>query len=134
MDLKDFTSQQCQVLLDLAVLGMYADGHLSAAEDERVQRLLTAMGITTEYERAAQYDAAVARVSRHSAKPETVGSHARTLEAHFTTPEQRRFVHGILRDLVASDGRVSPQESTFLSALRQALGISVEEPPPSLNG
>jgi uncharacterized tellurite resistance protein B-like protein len=120
MDLKEFNNPQRQALLELAVLGMYADGHLSAAEDERVQRLLTAMGFSSDYESAAQYDAAVARVSRHSITVDATAAHARTLAQNFTTPEQRRFVHTILRDLVASDGRISPQESTFLSALREA--------------
>jgi hypothetical protein len=42
MHLSDFTDEQGQALLVLATLAMYAGGHLAAAEDERVQRLLAA--------------------------------------------------------------------------------------------
>ena len=79
MDLKTFTDAQRQALLDLAVLAMYADGHLSTAEHERVERLLTGMGLTSDYERAALYDASVSRVSRHSGTLEAVRAHARKL-------------------------------------------------------
>jgi uncharacterized tellurite resistance protein B-like protein len=123
MDLADFSASQREALLDLAVLGMYADGHLAAAEDERVGRLLDGMGFATDYERARQYDAAVARVSRHSGKPEALQEKARSLAQSFTTAEQRRFVHNILRDLVASDGGISPAESQFLSAVRESLQV-----------
>jgi hypothetical protein len=123
MDLKDFSQEQRLALLELAVLGMYADGHLSAAEDERVQRLLTASGLTTDFERAAHYDAAVARVSRHLGSSDALAAHGRSLADKFTSLEQRRFVHRIIRDLVASDGRVVPPESAFLSALRDAFQI-----------
>ena len=36
MDLKKLTKRQQEALLDLAMLAMYADGHLSFNEDERV--------------------------------------------------------------------------------------------------
>jgi len=34
MNLKDFTEQQRQAVLDLAMLAMYADGHLASAEGD----------------------------------------------------------------------------------------------------
>ena len=125
MDLVDFNDAQRQALLDLAVLGMYADGHLTAAEDERVGRLLTGMGFgpDTDYERARQYDASVGRVSRYAGKPQEIQEHVRTLGLNFTTPEQRRFVHNILHDLVAADGGITPPESVFLAAVRESLQI-----------
>ena len=77
MDLKKLTKRQQEALLDLAMLAMYADGHLSFSEDERVLRLLGAMGFDTEYDRGRQFDASVSRVSRHSVTAEAARAHAR---------------------------------------------------------
>jgi len=121
MNLKTFNDKQRQALLDLVMLAMYADGHLGATEDDRVVRLLTAMGFTTEYDRGKHFDASVSRVSRHSATAAGARTHAAALAKSFTTPEQRREVQGVLQDMVGSDEEVSAQESSFLSAVRDAL-------------
>jgi hypothetical protein len=123
MDLKLFTEPQRQAVLDLAVLAMYVDAHLSTAEHERVERLIAAMGLGSEWERSVQYDAAVARVSRHAGSVETARAHAQTLAPIFTDTEQRKMVHGLLHDLVASDGQLSPQESLFMAGVREALQL-----------
>ena len=68
-----------------------------------MERLLTGMGLTSDYERAALYDASVSRVIRHSGTADAVRTHARKLAEAFDAPEQRKTVHGILHDLVASD-------------------------------
>jgi hypothetical protein len=120
MNLKDFNDSQRRALLDLAMLAMYADGHLAAAEDERVHRLLSAMGFTEEFEHNRQYDAAVARVSRHSETAAAARDHAVTLAKTFTTPAQRKRVHEILDDLLTSDSKVAPQESGYLAVIREA--------------
>jgi len=44
IDLTGFSTTQKQALFDLLILAMYADGHLSSAEDEQLQKLLAAMG------------------------------------------------------------------------------------------
>jgi tellurite resistance protein TerB len=121
MDLKKFNDRQKQALLDLAMLAMYADGHLTFSEDERVLRLLTAMGFTAEYDRERHFDASVSRVSRHSTTSAAARAHAATLAKAFTTPEQHQQVQAILNDVVSSDRNVSPQESKFLSAVKEAL-------------
>ncbi|MEK7676270.1 MAG: hypothetical protein AAB676_10610 [Verrucomicrobiota bacterium] len=120
MNLKEFTDQQREALLDLAMLAMYADGHLASVEDDRVHKLLTAMGFTTEFDRGKHYDAAVSRVSRHSQTAEAARAHTATLAQTFTTREDRRRVHDVLEDLLASDSRVAPQESDYLAVVREA--------------
>ena len=60
-----------------------------------MERLLTGMGLTSDYERAALYDASVSRVSRHSGTADAVRIHARKLAEAFDAPEQRKTVHGI---------------------------------------
>jgi uncharacterized tellurite resistance protein B-like protein len=121
MNIKDFTEQQRQAVLDLATLAMYADGHLATAEDDRVLRLLGTMGFTTDYDRGKQYDAAITRVSRHSATAESARNYAATQAQAFSTREQRRAVQELLNTIVTSDGQVSPQENSFLAAVREVL-------------
>jgi len=121
MNVKDFNEGQRQALLDLATLAMYADGKLTAAEDARLERLLTAMGFTTEYDRNKHYDASVSRVSRHSATAAAARKHAAELAKSFSTKEQRRQAHDIMNDLMSSDGTVEPNESKLLAAVKEAL-------------
>jgi uncharacterized tellurite resistance protein B-like protein len=121
MNIKGLTEQQKQGLLDLVMLAMYADGHLAAAEDERVLRLVDSMGLTTEYERGQCYDAAVTRVSRHSQTAEKARAYAHAQAQAFTTPEERRFVVQTLDDIVTSDSHVSEGESNFLALVREVL-------------
>jgi uncharacterized tellurite resistance protein B-like protein len=121
IDLKDFTEDQRQALLDLAMLAMYADGHLATVEDERVRRLLEAMPFSSEDERNRHYDASVARVSGYSMTAESAGTMAATLAERFANREQRQAVHGLLVDLVMSDSCVSPQEGSFISVVRAVL-------------
>lgn len=121
MNIKDFTEAQKQALLDLTMLAMYADGHLAKAEDARVHRLLEGLGHATEYDRDQQYDAAISRVSQHAQTAKAAQEQTVQLAKAFTTPQERLKVHDLLGELVTSDGRVSLQESEFLSVVRDAL-------------
>ncbi len=123
MNVTGFTEPQLQALLDLALLAMYSDGHLALVEDERIQRLLTAMGFSTDFDRGRQYDAAVSRVSRRTSDLAAARSLARELSQTFSTPDHRRRVHLILDDLVASDNRVAPQEGAFIAVVQEALRL-----------
>ena len=92
-------------------------------EDERVLRLLGAMGYETDYDRNRYYDAAVTRVSRHSQNAESARAYAETQSHVFASRDQRRIVEGVLDDIVTSDTHVSLQEASFLSVVREALQI-----------
>jgi len=121
MNLKNFTEQQQQALLDLATLAMYADGHQAASEDDRIARVLTAMGFTTEYDRGKHFDASISRISRHSNTAAAARAHAVTLTQNFKTRDERKQVLNLLEDLLGSDSKVTPQENNFLSVVRKAL-------------
>ena len=62
MDLNAFNPRERQALLDIFVLGMYADGHLASAEDAQARRLLAAMGHETLDDRNRELDAAITRI------------------------------------------------------------------------
>ena len=118
MDLKEFNSQQQKALLDLLVLGMYADGYLARAEDARVELLLRAMGCKYNYEYQREFDASVTRISHCNQTPEASLACATALAQQFSGPEQRKKVYSLLSDLMASDKPVSEKETRFLSVVR----------------
>jgi len=121
MNLTGYTDAQRQALLDLTMLAAYADGHLASVEDERIGRLLTALGCDTDYDRAKHYDASVSRISRHSATADTARGHAMQLARQFTSPEHRHQVLAVLDDLVTSDHSIAAKECGFLEVVREAL-------------
>lgn len=121
MNLTGFTSSQSTALLDLAMLAMYADDNLAAVEDERIGRLLAALGCASDYDRAKQYDASVARVSRHSTTRDAARAYANQQASQFTTPEHRKVVISVLDDMVTSDRNIAAKEGSFLDAVREAL-------------
>ena len=121
MDLHNFTEPQRQSLLDLAALAMYSDGHLAQAEDERVVKLLSAFGLTTESDRNNYFDASISRIRGHLTTSAGVRAHAISLAQNFSSSDQRHQVSEFLGDLVASDNKVSPQETGFIDVVEEAL-------------
>lgn len=119
MNFTEFTEPQRQALLDLMVLGMYADSRLTSAEDERVHRLLATMGFESEYDRDKQLDASITRIRQHAQTLELARAHATLLSQNFTTSEQRREVYKLLDDLMASDNQIVPQESQILAVVKE---------------
>jgi uncharacterized tellurite resistance protein B-like protein len=123
MDLKALTDPQKHALVDLAMLAMHADEQLAPVEDERIHRLLGAMGFSLEYERSKEYNASATRIQGHAGTEEKARAHAAELAKAFSTRDERLNVREILTDLVISDRRISPNESRFLSLVHQALQI-----------
>src|SRR5438045_1678609 len=123
MEIARLTEQQRQALVDLLILAMYADGHLDLGEDARLERLLTAMGFETEYDRDRQMDDSITRLREYSKNPQVARERAVQLAQSFTDPEQCRGVYQLLEQQVNSDTRVVPAEHEFLSAIRAALQV-----------
>ncbi len=121
MSIANFSAEQRQALLDLLVLGMYADRHLALAEDARVHRLLSLMDIGSGSERQRQFDAAVARVREHTETPEAGAAQAVILGQAFTSRESRNVAYNLLEELMGSDRRISPEEARFLSVVKYLL-------------
>ena len=123
INISDFSEVQREALLDLLVLSMYLDRHLGSGEDERVKRLLVAMGCETPYDRQRQFDAAVTRVRQYAESHDVARARAAKLGRVFTRREQCRQVCALLEDLVSCDGDVTPDEKRFLDELRDAFQV-----------
>ena len=118
IDLTEFSEPQQQALLDLLILSMYADGHLSTDKDEQLQKLLAAMGFTEESARQREFDAAVTRIrpfiqSIHKAK-----TLALSLADAFTVRSQQKQVFAAVEEIMTFDQHVSNWENTLLMELR----------------
>jgi hypothetical protein len=123
MEISRLTDPQRQALLDLLILAMYADGYLDLGEDARLQRLLEAMGVQTEYDRDRVLDDSITRLREYSKNPQVARARAVELAKSFTDPEQCRGVYQLIEQQVNSDTSVVPAEHEFLSAMRQALSL-----------
>jgi uncharacterized tellurite resistance protein B-like protein len=119
MEIARLTQEQREALVDLLVLAMYADGHLDLVEDARLNRLLTAMGFETDYDRQRKLDDAITRLREYSQNAELARKHAAQLASHFTDSEQRRGVFQLLEQQISSDNNVVPAEHQFLSTIRE---------------
>lgn len=119
MNLKDFSPLQQQALLDLAVLAMYADGHLASVEDDRLSRLLAAYGQRSEYDRNQAFDAAVARVRPHLGSAEKMRVYIVKQADLFGTSALRQTVVDILDDLLASDNQVTEAENRCAAVIHE---------------
>jgi len=123
MKTTELTAEQRQRLMDLLILGMYADRKLASAEDACVQRLLASFHFASDFERDSFADAAFTRTTRHIGSPEAVRSYVDELAARFSATELRQNVYDRLNELLTSDGRVTTEESQLLAAVKTAFRL-----------
>ena len=115
--LTGFSAAQQRALLELLVLAMYADGHLTTIEDEQLHKLLTAFGHTEEFDRQREFDAAVTRMRPFAQSIQKAKEQALLLADAFTTRSQQKQVYWAVQQIMTSDQHVSSWESTLLSEL-----------------
>jgi len=123
MDLSDFNENQREALLDLLVLASYLDRRLGRLEDERVKRLLLAMGHEHAYDRQRLYQDSITRMRQYAESAELSHARAVRLAKVFTTQAQCRQVCAWLEELVACDGHITEAEKEFLDLLRDTFQI-----------
>jgi hypothetical protein len=114
-----FTETQKQSLLDLLIIGMYADHNLTSAENACVVRLLDTFQFSSDYERKQFCDAAFTRASRHTGSPEAIRAYVTQVAGNFPTRDLRRGVYDTLSILLTNDGRITTEESQLLGTVRE---------------
>ena len=123
MELGEFTDRQKMALVDLLVLGMYADGNLDLTEDEIARGVLATIQFSSEGERQRFFDASFARARKHNASAEAARSYIAGIAGNFTTPAQRRQVYNALEESLTSDRNLAEQECEFLVVLAEELKL-----------
>ena len=128
MNTKGFSDEQKSALLDLLILGMYQDGHIAAAEDERVKSLLDSFDLPSDYARQQFIDASFARVNKQQRTPEAIRSAVFAYASKFKDTEQRKEALDALAELLAGDSRVTNEENRFLAMVQEALELKPGHP------
>ena len=119
MDLNEFTDQQKQSLVDLLVLGMYADGNLDLIEDEKARQVLDSIQFSSDSARQYFIDASFARARKHSGSAKMARSYVSEIAKAFPTPAMRRQVYDALKDSLFSDQRMAEKESELLAVVSE---------------
>jgi len=119
MNLSGFTDQQKQTLLDLLVIGMYADGNLADAEDATIEGVLDTIKFPSDTARQHFIDASFTRARQHLASPEMTRAFVTDIAHHFPTEDLRRKACDDLEELLSSDHKVVDKESQLLAIVRE---------------
>ncbi|HEX7618996.1 MAG TPA: hypothetical protein VF480_09800, partial [Verrucomicrobiae bacterium] len=114
MNLTEFTDQQKQAVVDLLVLGMYADGNLDLIEDEKARQVLDAIQFSSDSARQYFIDASFARARKNGGYPNTTRSYVSEIARSFPEPAMRRQVYSALEDSLMSDKKISGTERELL--------------------
>ena len=117
-DLTGFSADQNLAFLDLLILGLHADGHLSSAEEEPLQNLLAAMGFAQEPARRREFDQAVARITPSLQSIPKARKLALALADAFTVRSQQKQVYAAVEEIMRFDNKISTWENTLLMELR----------------
>ena len=101
-------------LVDLLVLGMYADGNLDLIEDQKARSVLETIQFASDGERQRFFDASFARARKHNASAEAARGYIAGIAKNFSTPAQRRQVYNALEESLTSDRNLAEQECKLL--------------------
>jgi len=123
MNVANFSESQRQALLELLVLGMYADGHLASVEDAKIQEVAATLDFASAYQQQQFLDDLFTRLSQIPLQSDAMRAHLAKLAKNFPTHELRHQALRAVGELLASDSNISPQESKFSALLRAEFGI-----------
>ncbi|MFT4690574.1 MAG: putative tellurite resistance protein B-like protein [Limisphaerales bacterium] len=123
MNLEHLSSDQVDGLLELLVLGMYADSHLAAAEDATIRGVAAAAGLPTGYDMDKSFDRAVSVTSQHGSEAAAIADHLDELARVFDTTEIKRDVLDALEGLHQSDSAEAESEKKFMQLAKEQFGM-----------
>jgi hypothetical protein len=116
--LSGFSPTQQRTLFDLLILAMDADGHLTTFDDQQLQMLLGAMGLTEAPDRQREFDDAVSRIKPSAQTVWEAKALALSLASAFTERSQQKQVFSAVEQIMTFDNHVSSWENTLLMELR----------------
>jgi hypothetical protein len=112
------TQPQRESLLDLLVLSIFADAHLSLAEEDTLQARISGLGWESEKPREIHFLNAMHRARAAGDSPEKTDAFVAVRASVFTTEASREAALEAIRSVLASDGH-GEAESSFLAVLRK---------------
>ena len=118
MNLTGFNDQQKQTLLDLLVIGMYANGNLADAKEAKVEGVLNTIKFPSDIARDRFLDASFTRARQHLGSPQLTRDFVADIARHFPTPDIRQKACNDLEELLATD-RDAQKDHQLIAIVRE---------------
>ncbi len=115
---ESFTQPQREALLDLLLLGMYADNMLSMAENQFLDDEMEELVWDSPTSPGAYLSAAIHRVRTAEEDIEKRNALLQSIKERFGDVHGKQGALLVLKDLLASDG-TAEQEQTFLTEIQR---------------
>lgn len=121
MDTTTLTQPQREAILDILVLAMYSDGHLSLLEDDNLKAKIDSLNWDPNMSASIYLGESVAAARDTEGMTEVlkaVEEKAKILE----TPEVKNHAYELAVEMLRCDD-IAEDEKEFLSALKYSLGV-----------
>jgi hypothetical protein len=119
MILTGFNDQQKQTLLDLLVIGMYANGNLADAKEAKIEAVLKSINFPSDSARDRFIDASFTRARQHLGSPQLTGEFVADIARHFPTPDIRQKAYDDLGDLLSTDKSGAEKDGQLLAIVKE---------------
>lgn len=114
------TQPQKEALVDLLVVGMYADHLLSLKENDTLQAVIAKLEWTPLLSPEIFLEQSFARARTAQEEPAQLSAYLYQKTAHFDTPETKQAALQELTDFLQTDG-LDPGEAPFLTQVQTLL-------------
>ncbi len=116
-----FSQPQREALIDLLILSIFVDAHLSLAEDHALHSAIDSLGWASEHPREIFVLNSFSRGRRASESDDTMAQYVSTRAEVFPEPARRAEALTQIRTVLESDG-LAEQETSFLRHVTAAFG------------
>jgi hypothetical protein len=118
MNLTGFNDQQKQTLLDLLVIGMYANGNLANAKEAKIESVVNTIKFPSDSARDKFLDASFTRARQHLGSPQVTRDFVADIARHFPTQDIRQKACNDLEELLSTD-QDAQKDSQLLAIVRE---------------
>jgi hypothetical protein len=115
----EFTQPQREALIDLLILSIFVDAHLSLAEDHALHSAIDSLGWGSEHPREIFVLNSFSRGRRASESDDAMAQYVAAHAGAFPEPAQRAEALEQIQKVLESDGLAEP-ETSFLRHLEAA--------------
>lgn len=113
------TQPQREALIELLLLAIHTDSHISLTEEEALERAIAEQGWDSEYPRNLFLEKAAAAARAASESEESIKDFVKQRAAFFTTAPAQAAAYSVVHQVLSPDG-VAEEEHAFLARLNKA--------------
>ncbi|MCA1964355.1 MAG: hypothetical protein LDL31_10460 [Prosthecobacter sp.] len=114
------TQQQREALFDLLALSIYADAHVSLAEEDLLQQTFVKKGWKSSIPKQHFIDLSFARAREAAESDDATIDYLTECAAAFDTPKAQKEACEILKKILEADGETA-EENEFYTLFEQSL-------------